>query len=94
MRPYEVAAFITMFTIFILFSTVFFVLEDSYSAYSDPHEEEEEEEEGHYWIGDYGYLFLDGHPVICSIEGWEMQTLYYRHNLPVLADGCTLETSK
>ena len=31
--------------------------------------------------------------VKCSIKGWKQQSLYFRHNLSAVAEGCELERS-
>lgn len=35
---------------------------------------------------------IDGawHQIRCSMEGWQQQGLYFRHNLPAVAEGCEL----
>lgn len=39
---------------------------------------------------------MDGtwHQIRCSMEGWQQQGLYFRHNLPAVAEGCELIPSE
>lgn len=37
-----------------------------------------------------GWMTLEGHVLQCSLAGWQKQELYYRHDLILLAEGCSV----
>ena len=68
-----------------------------YSYYASPAQKTEvypRTNHTYYYSDGNGYLLInkgDGPRLLtCNLSGWDRQMLYYRHDLPVVAEGCMI----
>lgn len=93
MRKYELPALLVILAILIV-STLWLanearINEELYSNQYNPMPNHT-----YYYRNGSGYLVInkgDGPRLLtCNLSGWDRQMLYYRHDLPVVAEGCMI----